>query len=423
VLAVAALLGCVSPPEPGEPLPGLKPLVARATAARGLDFPAAVEVRSLPPEAVASRLAEEIDRVAAPAEIAAQSQLAVALGLLPEGADLRTEMLRMQSDSVAGFFTPVDRTLYVVEGDGSLTGTLGFQSVVVHELVHALQAAHSNLPDITLGIADHDDLSFALAAVLEGGATWAMLRDESSQDGLAQRRVGEVASGFDELVAEAEALGTPRWLREAFLRPYALGYALAVERTADDGTAGLDALLASPPLSSRELLHAEAPRAMTWLPVDPRGVAPDVACRKTAANTYGEVGLRVALEEAGLAEAAASSGADGWVADRALGLDCPDGFAVVWLLQLEDEDEAGELASLIAELASSKQLRVEQSGNRVLLSAGLEPSGRERLLALEAEQHADLAAYLEARPDILARVRSLRRPRFRILGPLRIPWF
>ncbi|MDJ0785809.1 MAG: hypothetical protein QNK05_03310 [Myxococcota bacterium] len=386
---------------------------------------------ALPPEAVGPRLAQELDRVASREEIAAQSRLAAAVGLVPAGLDLRAEMLRMQSGSVAGFFTPLDRTLFVVAGaDGMLPDDAGFQSVVVHELAHALQAVHSSLPDVTLGLRDHDDLAFALASVLEGDATWSMLRDESLQDGLAQRGAEEVALGFEELIAESEALGTPRWLRESFLRPYALGYAQALEHVERDGPAGLDAWLAEPPLSSRELMHGGEPLELVWLPVDARGVAPDVRCRPTAANTYGEVGLQVALREAGLLDdEPGAQGEDGllrgdlvaWRADRAMLLDCPDGSALAWLVQLDVEqaEEASRerLFDALADLATHLELRFDREGARALLSRGLEPGGRGRLLALPEQRHADLASYLESRPEILEHVRWLRRPRIELRWP------
>ena len=102
-------------------------------------------------------------------------------------------------------------------------------------------------------------------------------------------------------------------------------------------------------------------------------------------------------------------------------LSCPAGPALAWLIQLDlegaSEASSSRLFEALSELASGLGLRFDRDGARALLSEGLEPGGRERLLAVSERRFPDLASYLQARPQILERVRRLRRPRFEIRWP------
>jgi len=107
--------------------------------------------------------------------------------------------------------------------------------------------------------------------------------------------------------------------------------------------------------------------------------------------------------------------ADGWDADRAWLLECPRGPVVAWLLQLDRTLDARELETVAPRAGWPSRpglaapAHVERRGRRVLLSAGLEPAGREFLLStLAPERYAGLAALLRAKPEILARADAIR---------------
>ena len=219
-----------------------------------------------------------------PAELARDEALAKALGLLPVDADLRTTLLAWQSQSVAGFYPPSTRRLFVVEGAGAAGG--GEEAgVLVHELGHALQDEHTRLLEARIGIQSNDDLQFALGAFLEGDALWTELRDEALTTGFPQSSGAEFAARF--FVDAPDGAGVPRILRETFLRQYPLGYGLAAELVERGGVAALTAALMDPPLSSEELLHRErdlvpsARRALALFPEPAERFAP----RRTASSS------------------------------------------------------------------------------------------------------------------------------------------
>jgi hypothetical protein len=419
--ALLLALACAGPGE-RTPVPSerLAVLAARVEVARELRFRAPVVAESVTPDAVPALLEAELDSTTPPAQLARDEALAKALGLLPPGADLRSTLLTWQSQSVAGFYAPATRRLYVVEGAGAAGG--GEEGgVLVHELAHALQDQHTRLLEARIGVQSNDDLQFALGAFLEGDALWTELRDEALTRGFPQSTGAEFAARF--FVDAPDGAGVPRILRESFLRQYPLGYGLASELVERGGVAALTAALLDPPLSSEELLHREryltpsARRPLALFPEAAEPFAPEAGCDLLASSSFGELGVGVWLREGGLDETEAERGADGWDGDRAWLLDCARGTVVAWLIQLDGERDARELEALArragwpARSDHAAPSGIERSGVRVLLYAGLDPAGRRFLLErLVAERYAGLAALLRERPEILERAGRQREP-------------
>jgi hypothetical protein len=420
VLALGlGLLACRAPVELTQvPSVRIRALAARVESARELRFLAPVRAQEVESAGVPVLLARELDRLTPPERLRRDEALAKAVGLLPEGADLRALLLGWGAESVAGFYTPSAGRLYVVQGAAAAGG--GEQSaVLVHELGHALQDQHTPLIAVTIGLRGNDDLLFAIGAFLEGDALWTELRDEAVTAGFPQPSAGEFAARFDRDAPEGE--GVPRLLRESFLRQYPLGYALAHELVERGGVAALTAALADPPLSSEELIHPARylerakRRPLALFPEAAEGFAPDPDCEAVASTSYGELGLAVWLTEGGLDDESARRVADGWDGDRAWLLDCPDGTVVAWLVQLDQENDARELetaaprAGWPARPGLATPARIERRGLRVLLSAGLGPDGRRFLLEeLEPARYAGLGAFLAAHPEILSRAAEVR---------------
>jgi hypothetical protein len=414
------LLSCAAPPAL-TPVPSvrIRALAARAETARELRFLAPVRAEEVETAGVPALLERELDRLTPPDQMRRDGELAQAVGLLPEGTDLRALVLGWEAASVAGFYTPTAGRLYVVEG-AAAAGSGQQSAVLVHELGHALQDQHTPLIEVTIGLRANDDLLFAIGAFLEGDALWTELRDEAHTYGFPQPSAAEFAARFEVDAPEGE--GVPRLLRESFLRQYPLGYALVSELVQRGGVAALTAALADPPLTSEELIHPERylerarRRPLALFPEATEGFAPEPGCAPVASTSYGELGLSVWLGEGGLDRASAERVADGWDADRAWLLDCPRGAVVAWLIQLDGEADARELevvaprAGWPARAGLAAPAHVERRGLRVLLSAGLEPEGRGFLLgSLEPARYPGLAALLQERSEILARAETIRR--------------
>jgi hypothetical protein len=418
--ALLLALSCTGPAErTAVPSERLAALGRRVEAAHELRFLAPVVAESVTPEGVPALLAAELDRSTPPEQLRREEALAKALGLLPSDADLRALLLTWQAQAVAGFYSPADRRLFVVEGVGGAGGSEE-SGVLVHELGHALQDQHTRLLDARIGIRANDDLIFALGAFLEGDALWTELRDEAGATGFPQASGPDFAARF--AVDAPAGFAVPRIVRESFLRQYPLGYGLAAELVERGGVAALTAALTDPPLSSEELLHRERyltpsqRRPLAWIPESTSQIAPEAECEAVASTSFGELGLGVWLVERGLSEPEAEEAADGWDGDRAWLLDCPRGAVVAWLVQLDGARDARELeaAAVRSDRAAGARpaapARIERLGNRVLISSGLEAAGRQYLLErLEEQRYDGLAALLRDRPEIFERAAEQRR--------------
>jgi hypothetical protein len=130
-----------------------------------------------------------------------------------------------------------------------------------------------------------------------------------------------------------------------------------------------------------------------------------------ATNTYGELGVRVWLLDRGVSAADAELSAAGWDGDRAWLLACSGEERAAWLLQLADAAAAERVARVMrARAASLGAFTIDASDRRVLLASSFAAQPRAQLLALAEEPRtASFAAYLRARPEVLARARELRR--------------
>lgn len=304
--------------------------------------PIAIDVRSREElyRFVRDRLAEELP----PDEIAGLEATYEALGLLPEGLDLEALLLELYTEQIVGFYDPARDTLYVVAD----VPREQLETVLVHELVHALQDQHADLEalvDPALG----SDRQTAAHAAIEGHATLVMVAytlDAMGADPSALVALPDLAgllgpalegSGFPVLS------GAPRIIREALLFPYfgGAGFAQELWRRAGSGAASPDGTAYPAPLGallpeSTEQVRRPGerffpePDAPTELRFD---ADPSASWPLLYENTFGELELSVLLSE-WLGEGAANL-AHGWDGDRFLTLRAPGGgvaldIAVAW---------------------------------------------------------------------------------------------
>ncbi|HSJ05498.1 MAG TPA: hypothetical protein VK936_02275, partial [Longimicrobiales bacterium] len=184
----------------------------------------------------------------------------VALGLIPDTLVLRPLLLDLYTEQVMGYYDPRTTTLYVLR-DADL-GAL--RPVVIHELVHALQAQHTSLDSIVAQGRGNDRRTAAHAA-LEGHAMlvmFAVLAEEAARRELDPAALpnpsSELASGLE---AQNELFPVfrraPAVIRETLLFPYIGGadfvYQLWQSRRGDGrNPAPLDSLL---PQSTAQILQ------------------------------------------------------------------------------------------------------------------------------------------------------------------------
>jgi hypothetical protein len=179
--------------------------------------------------------------------------------------DVIASMFRLYDSQVLAFYDPMTHTYFAIRqlpeslaGMGD-TGALQ-QSVVMHELVHALQDQRFSAARRDKALQHDTDGELAYHALLEGEATLVMLDyllsksgqsfDEAVKSDFLINALGGAAAAD-----KAVDPGTPRYFVEALKFPYLEGVKLVAEAYRRGGWKAIDGMHANPPRTTRELLH------------------------------------------------------------------------------------------------------------------------------------------------------------------------
>ena len=121
---------------------------ARAERARGLRFDAPVDAVVVPPSRLRRVLASEVDAGFGAEDFGRAQAVASASGSIPQAFDLRVALLDLQVGRRRRVLHAARRRrlVLVLDGPGADALAPGTDEVAVHELVHALQDAHSAAP-------------------------------------------------------------------------------------------------------------------------------------------------------------------------------------------------------------------------------------------------------------------------------------
>jgi len=259
------------------------------------------------------------------------------LGMVPRDMDLRAVLKGLYLEQVAGFYDPDSTMLFVLDDQPEDA----LESLLVHELVHAIQDQSTDLDAITdpdLG----NDRQVAAQAAIEGHATLVMFEFLM---GLQGRSVDltEMAD-FTDLVrpaleaarTQSPALaGAPLVLQESLLFPY-LGGASFVEALWKHEQGRPPPFGSWLPGSTEQILHPE--KFLTDEPDLPVTVEVSVPSgwQRLYDDSLGELETGVLLET----HTGSRAAAEGWDGDRYLLLENENGVrALVWVSVWDSERE------------------------------------------------------------------------------------
>jgi hypothetical protein len=336
---------------------------------------------------MAEHVKATIEREVPPDVIRAEGEMLVALGLAPPSFDYSAAILALMSGELAGYYEPLDKTMYLAADLGETDS----EATLSHELVHALQDQHYDLGKLLEFRADASDLQGAVHALAEGDATSAML------DAMLERQGAKATDLSEELLGpqlrassllSGVGIPVPDILKRSLVAPYVDGieFVHALRRRA--GWAEVDRAWKSPPISTEQLLHVEKYFAHE----PPLEVPPPNGPEGTAGTPYtdvlGEESLRLILEE-WVPRRTAVEAAQGWGGDRGAVFREGDRIAVAWHVRDDDVGSATRLVSALrrgvaaqqgsavapaapdcAERATLGPLAVAQQGRDVAIVAG-----------------------------------------------------
>jgi hypothetical protein len=323
-------------------------------------------------------------------ELVGQERAYKRFGLIPDTLNLRTFMVGLLTEQIAGYYDPATKRLYVVEGaEPALT-----DMTVSHELVHALQDQYFNLDSIQK-LKGNNDRQVAAQALFEGQAIFEQMSATIGERALTTALPGTWERVRDLIRQNNESMplfsNAPFVIQETLLFPYLSG-AEFVRRAKEKKPNA--SLLNDVPASTEQILH---PERFFESRDDPTTVIlPPPRNGKVAyENNLGEFETRLLLYEHLKDQSAAFRGAAGWDGDRYQLIDLGRGEALVWLSVWDTSLDAAEFRDLLdtavlkrfkgVEPGSSDGMtRTYRTGRRVIGLIAVEVAGRPAVIYVDA---------------------------------------
>jgi hypothetical protein len=228
------------------------------------------------------------------------------------------QLLSLYESQVLAFYDPHTHTYYSIKQLPKLPENVTNmadpemleETVMVHELMHALQDQHFNLAQKEKTLMRDTDANVAYHAVLEGEAVLVMIAHMLNKSGIDLDEVvtNEAMLNTITSASAAEQMidpSTPKFFAEMLKFPYLEGFKFVVAAYRKGGWKELDKVHANPPRSTREILHPEEYFARTFKAEKFDAAKP--AGNVIAVEHMGEFGWRFLVGE---------QNARGWVNDR-----------------------------------------------------------------------------------------------------------
>lgn len=363
------------------------PQIERAT---GLKFkhPPKIEERSR--EEIRTYLGTQFAEANAAQEIAGTQSVYRLFGMIPDTLDLRQFLLRLLDEQIAGYYDPATKVLYIPKG----TPSSQVETVVSHELVHALQDQYLNLDSIQKLRGEHDQQA-AAQAVIEGQATWVQIKTS-----LGGANMGSQLPGLwdrfrqsirDNLRTQPVIASAPPVIQETLIFPYLSGaeFMNDFDRRRPGKTPLTDMPQSTEQIIYPDLYFASPPDVPTHVELPaPHGAT------QVYSNNLGEFETRILLAEYLNDDADATRAAAGWDGDRYVLVRTPRGEGLAWLTVWDTPVDAAEFASAMGQAiskrfgdpashAAANGATVFTTSRRVLSLWGGEVGGRSAVLYVD----------------------------------------
>jgi hypothetical protein len=206
-----------------------------------------------------------------PYSIAEWETMLRALQLIDQdGGPALPKLLALYESQVLAFYDPHSHTYYSIRQMPKLPPEVAKlanpevleETVAVHELTHALQDQYWDLAARENALMRDTDANLAYHSVLEGEAVLVMVAHMLKKSGVELDEVikDDAMLGMITSAASAEQMidpSTPKYFAEMLKFPYLDGLKFVVAAYRRGGWKELDKLHASPPRTTREILHPE----------------------------------------------------------------------------------------------------------------------------------------------------------------------
>lgn len=288
-------------------------------------------------------LLEKLDEELPPAEEEALVRSYALLGLAPADLDLRGLLHAVYTEQVAGFYDPDSTALFILDDQPAAS----LSSLLVHELVHAVQDQAVDLDSLTAPERGNDARVAAQAAI-EGHATLVMLEhmmEELQGEEVDLAQVPDFSSllrpALSGIRTRYPALASaPRVVQESILFPYLEGAGLVQELwSREEGR--------PPPFGARLPGSTEQvldPERYFGPPRDaPTTVVLRIPGDVVHTDGLGQLETRIFLEELG----ADGEAARGWDGDTYVLVEGDAGDGLAWVTVWDGNEERDRFAEAV----------------------------------------------------------------------------
>jgi hypothetical protein len=356
--------------EPGELRALVDSLLPSLERLSGLTATGPVRVERRSPAQVRAYVQQQLAEELPPRELAGVQATYALLGLVPDTLDLGALLLDLYTEQIVGYYDPLTKTLYAVDG----VAPEALRPVVAHELVHALQDQHANL-DSLISRERGNDRQLAAQAAIEGHATlvmFALLAGEAAGQSIDPATLPNPA---EQLRAAMESPGTqlpifrsaPPAMREMLLFPYVSGasFVQALWRGGSSGDERTPPLGSALPQSTEQVLWPFERYVADRDPPTELVFGAASGSPTLYENTLGAFETRLFLEQhLGLDDARGR----GWDGDRYRLVEAPSGEkALVWYSIWDDDAAADAFTAGIHSILGSGSLEAAGDVRRITL--------------------------------------------------------
>ena len=298
-LLYAGVLCAQTPPRARDLCGQANRIAKELTEFTGMPLHHAVPCDYITKEKINEFLNKRVKEVDKPEEIRAEELTLKKFGLVPADFDLARNTVDLLTEQAAAFYDYNKKKLFITESTPEDTQ----ETVLAHELAHALADQSFNLARFIRQGRKSDDGATARLAVMEGQATWIM------SEYLA-RKNGQSLKDSPALVAMMSTLSdsntgqypvyenAPLYLRLTLVFPYTKGMLFQNAVFQKDGQYGFFEVFRRPPLSTHQIIHPEDYFA-NRKPTDPDLPDPHLphGYKGLVGGTMGELEHSVLLEQ------------------------------------------------------------------------------------------------------------------------------
>ncbi len=321
---------------------------------RGLKFKKNPSVKYWSTDELKKMMTADFDEEMPEAKAKDMQEVLYAFGLTPKGYDLRKEYLDLMLEQIAGFYHPKTKLLCLIQGKSG--SGMEEETVIIHELNHAMQDQHFDLTRLQDLTAKNDDMSTALKSLIEGEATMVMFDNVlMQQGGMTSDQVPGIEGIIEAQMKASGGMGTqqkldkaPLVIKEGLIGAYIDGFKFCVAVKRSGGWDDLNKAWEDIPVSTEQILHPDRyiKRDMPQTVTIPETMDGLDGWEKVESNVMGEFGVKMVLLT--LKPKSPKSGAEaaeGWDGDL-FRLYRKDGKTLLaWATVWDTETDAREFAS------------------------------------------------------------------------------